>query len=215
MEFPDVLASNQATLYGVLLAGALIFLGLLMRPKSKNLPPVVRTIPVIGGLLKFLNGPVQMAREEYDRLGPVFTCKVLTRNITFLIGPEVSENFFKAPEAEMSQKEVYKFNVPTFGPDVVFAVDYPIRVEQYRFFMEALKVSRLKGYVDAMVEEAQVHFSCRFDFSGTEIQANFFLIALWFTDIHSFPRFTSFLRVLFTVARTACVCRRFQFLCCC
>ncbi|BBN17082.1 sterol 14alpha-demethylase [Marchantia polymorpha subsp. ruderalis] len=155
MEFPDVLASNQATLYGVLLAGALIFLGLLMRPKSKNLPPVVRTIPVIGGLLKFLNGPVQMAREEYDRLGPVFTCKVLTRNITFLIGPEVSENFFKAPEAEMSQKEVYKFNVPTFGPDVVFAVDYPIRVEQYRFFMEALKVSRLKGYVDAMVEEAQ------------------------------------------------------------
>ncbi|KAL2613404.1 hypothetical protein R1flu_025096 [Riccia fluitans] len=159
MELPDVFAANQATLLGVLLAGALIFLGLMLRPKHKNLPPKVRTIPIIGGLLKFLKGPIQMARDEYEKLGPVFTCKVLTRNITFLLGPEVSEHFFKAPESEMSQKEVYKFNVPTFGPEVVFAVDYPIRVEQYRFFMEALKVSKLKGYVDAMVEEAEAFTS--------------------------------------------------------
>lgn len=52
--------------------------------------------------------------------------------------------------------QVYQFNVPTFGPGVVFDVDYSIRMEQFRFFTEALTVKRLKSYVDFMVEEAEV-----------------------------------------------------------
>jgi sterol 14-demethylase len=51
---------------------------------------------------------------------------------------------------------VYQFNVPTFGPGVVFDVDYSIRQEQFRFFTESLRVSKLKGYVDQMVVEAEV-----------------------------------------------------------
>ena len=46
------------------------------------------------------------------------------KRITFLIGPKVSEHFFKAKDTEMSQKEVYEFNVPTFGKGVVFDVDH-------------------------------------------------------------------------------------------
>jgi len=46
--------------------------------------------------------------------------------------------------------------VPTFGPGVVFDVDYSVRMEQFRFFTEALTVKRLKSYVDFMVEEAEV-----------------------------------------------------------
>ena len=52
--------------------------------------------------------------------------------------------------------QVYQFNVPTFGPGVVFDVDYSVRMEQYRFFTEALTVKRLKSYVEMMVEEAEV-----------------------------------------------------------
>ena len=39
----------------------------------------------------------------------------------------------------MSQKEVYEFNVPTFGRGVVFDVDHTVRAEQFRFFAEARK----------------------------------------------------------------------------
>ena len=52
------------------------------------------------------------------------------KRITFLIGPKVSEHFFKAKDTEMSQKEVYEFNVPTFGKGVVFDVDHTTRAEQ-------------------------------------------------------------------------------------
>ena len=54
------------------------------------------------------------------------------KRITFLIGPKVSEHFFKAKDTEMSQKEVYEFNVPTFGKGVVFDVDHQTRAEQFR-----------------------------------------------------------------------------------
>ncbi|KAJ4915422.1 Sterol 14-demethylase [Raphanus sativus] len=73
--------------------------------------------------------------------------------------PEVSAHFFKAPESDLSQQEVYQFNVPTFGPGVVFDVDYTVRQEQFRFFTEALRVNKLKGYVEMMVTEAEDYFS--------------------------------------------------------
>ncbi|KAL8138093.1 hypothetical protein V2J09_004094 [Rumex salicifolius] len=133
---------------------------ILMGRSRKKLPPVVKTnLPVIGGLVRFLKGPIVMLREEYPKLGGVFTLNLVNKNITFLIGPEVSAHFFKAAEADLSQQEVYRFNVPTFGPGVVFDVDYSIRQEQFRFFTEALRVNKLKSYVDMMVFEAEEYFS--------------------------------------------------------
>nr|QNS29935.1 cytochrome P450 [Nothapodytes nimmoniana] len=135
-------------------------ISVLLIPKpQRRLPPVVKAWPVVGGLVRFLKGPVVMLREEYPKLGSVFTCKLLNKKITFLIGPEVSAHFFKAEESDLSQQEVYRFNVPTFGPGVVFDVDYSVRKEQFKFFTESLKTTKLKGYVDRMVKEAEDYFS--------------------------------------------------------
>ncbi|KAL3621354.1 hypothetical protein CASFOL_036266 [Castilleja foliolosa] len=143
-----------ATLFVAKLISALI-----MPRSNKRLPPTVNVWPILGGLIRFMKGPVVMLREEYPKLGGVFTLKLLNKNITFLIGPEVSAHFFKASESDLSQQEVYQFNVPTFGPGVVFDVDYTIRQEQFRFFTEALRVNKLKAYVDQMVMEAEDYFS--------------------------------------------------------
>ncbi|XP_027151335.1 sterol 14-demethylase [Coffea eugenioides] len=148
---------------GLLLLATLLVAKLvsaLIVPRSnKRLPPAVKGWPLFGGLFRFLRGPVDLLREEYPKLGSVFTLKLLSKNITFFIGPEVSAHFFKAPESDLSQQEVYQFNVPTFGPGVVFDVDYSIRQEQFRFFTESLRVTKLKGYVDQMVFETQDYFS--------------------------------------------------------
>jgi sterol 14-demethylase len=84
---------------------------------------------------------------------------VFHKRITFLIGPKVSEHFFKAKDTEMSQKEVYEFNVPTFGKGVVFDVDHTTRAEQFRFFADSLKSNRLRQYVGMMVKEAEDFFA--------------------------------------------------------
>ncbi|XP_031477701.1 obtusifoliol 14-alpha demethylase-like [Nymphaea colorata] len=136
------------------LISALLFSG-----SKKKIPPTVKAFPVVGGLIRFMKGPIVMIREEYRRLGSVFTVNLLHKKVTFLIGPEVSSHFFKAVETDLSQQEVYQFNVPTFGPGVVFDVDYSVRQEQFRFFTEALRVTKLKGYVEQMVVETEDYFS--------------------------------------------------------
>ncbi|KAL3613974.1 hypothetical protein CASFOL_042048 [Castilleja foliolosa] len=150
---------NVGLLLVATLIAAKLISALIMPRSNKRLPPTVSAWPVLGGLIRFMKGPVVMLREEYPKLGGVFTLKLLNKNITFLIGPEVSAHFFKASESDLSQQEVYQFNVPTFGPGVVFDVDYTIRQEQFRFFTEALRVNKLKGYVDQMVIEAEDYFS--------------------------------------------------------
>ena len=51
--------------------------------------------------------------------------------------------------------QVYEFNVPTFGPGVVFDVDHKTRAEQFRFFADALKTARSDAYVPQFVAEAR------------------------------------------------------------
>lgn len=108
MQGEQVADGSKALLLGgsLLVATLIAFFFLHWSRSKKNLPPVVPTIPVVGGLMKFIKGPMIMLQEQYERLGSVFTVKVVTRNITFLIGPEVSSHFFKAQEADLSQREV-------------------------------------------------------------------------------------------------------------
>lgn len=100
--------SKVMMLLGSLLVAAIVgHFVLAWNRKRRNLPPVVDSaVPFVGGLLKFIKGPVPLLKEEYGRLGQVFTLQMLTRNVTFLIGPEVSAHFFKAQEADLSQREV-------------------------------------------------------------------------------------------------------------
>ncbi|KAF7124177.1 hypothetical protein RHSIM_Rhsim12G0016600 [Rhododendron simsii] len=137
-----------------LVVAKLVSLFLNPRSPTRRLPPVIATWPIIGSLVRFLKGPVAMIREEYQKLGSVFTLNLLNKKITCLIGPEVSAHFFNGFESG-GQQEVYRFNVPTFGPGMVYDVDYSVRQEQFRFFTESLRVSKLKGYVDQVLMEAQ------------------------------------------------------------
>ena len=77
--------------------------------KSKKTPPLIEwsgglKIPLVGGMLEFLKGPMKLMAKAFPKYGEVFTVPVFHERITFLIGPKVSEFFFKAKDVEMSQK---------------------------------------------------------------------------------------------------------------
>jgi sterol 14-demethylase len=90
--------------------------------------------------------------------GEVVTVPLLHKRMTFLFGPHAAPHFFNAPDDKMSQTEVYNFNVPTFGPGVVYDVDLKVRNEQFRIVAEALKTARLQSYVPAFRQEAEAYF---------------------------------------------------------
>ena len=70
--------------------------------------------------------------EAFSKYGEVFTVPVGNKRMTFLIGPTASVHFFRGSDEVISQKEVYEFNVPTFGKGVVFDVDHRLRREQFK-----------------------------------------------------------------------------------
>lgn len=125
--------------------------------KHLRLPPVVSgRLPLIGGLVRFIKNPVEMLKEEHEIVGSVFTLNVLNKNITFLLEPDVSAHFFTAPVSQLSQKEVYRFSVPIFGPGIIYDAEYSVRQEKFRFFEEAFRVTKLRGFVHDLLQEVQV-----------------------------------------------------------
>jgi len=127
---------------------------------GRRRPPLatVSRLPLIGGLVDFLGGPRALLGKLHPRYGDVFTVPLAHKRMTFLIGPAASAPFFKASDEDMSQDEVYAFNIPVFGKGVVYDVPLAERREQFRMLGEALKTARLEEYVPKMVAEAEDFF---------------------------------------------------------
>ncbi|KAK3125399.1 hypothetical protein QOZ80_7BG0604380 [Eleusine coracana subsp. coracana] len=139
------------------------------RPTTKRPrpPPVAPGFPLLGIVPALLaKGPLELIRDNYLRLGSVFTLRLFHLKVTFLVGPEVSSHFYQGLDSEISQDEVSQFTIPTFGPGVAFDVDYATRREQFRFFGDAMKPVKLRTYVAHMVNEVESHFA-RWGQSGT------------------------------------------------
>uniref|UniRef100_M8BMF7 Obtusifoliol 14-alpha demethylase n=1 Tax=Aegilops tauschii TaxID=37682 RepID=M8BMF7_AEGTA len=119
-------------------------------------PPVVNSI----ALLKLLptlctKGPEITMTYLYNKFGSVFTVSILWKRISFLVGPEVSGPFFQGSESEVSQGNFNEFTVPMFGQENGFAVDCSTRMDEIRFYIEALKPSQLRSHVDPMLREVE------------------------------------------------------------
>ncbi|KAL5202049.1 hypothetical protein ABZP36_013001 [Zizania latifolia] len=105
-------------------------------------------------------------RDRYEKMRSVFTVSLLQRKVTFLVGSEESSHFYRALDSEVTQDEILRFTVPTFGPGVGYAVDHATRLEQVRFFGDIMKPAKLRTYVDLMVAEVEEYFA-RWGQSGT------------------------------------------------
>ncbi|GJN11336.1 hypothetical protein PR202_ga29519 [Eleusine coracana subsp. coracana] len=135
--------------------------------KRPRPPPVALGFPLLGVVPALLGkGPLELIRDNYLRLGSVFTVRLFRLKVTFLVGPEVSSHFYQGLDSEISQDEVSQFTIPTFGSGVAFDVDYATRREQFRFFGDAMKPVKLRTYVGHMVNEVENHFA-RWGQSGT------------------------------------------------
>jgi len=77
--------------------------------------------------------------------------------LTFLIGPEAQEIFFKASDDVLSQQEVYDYVRPVFGEGVVFDAPKKNRQVQFQTMANGLRTSRLKAYVHKIEDETRMY----------------------------------------------------------
>lgn len=136
-------------------------------PPKRRGPPVAEGAPLLGVLPAILTRSLQdVIRDQYSKLGSVFTLSSLGAKVTFLVGPEVSAHFFHAPESEVTIADVYKVSVPILGKGVGYDIDLDTRNEQHRFFADALRPARLRSHAPLMVGEVEEYFA-RWGQSGT------------------------------------------------
>ena len=66
-------------------------------PPDAKLPPVVTThIPLVGGIVSFLQDPLGAVAKAKEKYGNVFTINMFHIRSTFLIGSEAHKAFFEA-----------------------------------------------------------------------------------------------------------------------
>lgn len=79
-------------------------------------------------------------------------------NMTFLIGPEAHQVFFKATDEELSPREAYQMVVPVFGPGVVYDCPTSVMYEQLKFVKSGLVLGQLRKvcfYVPTLILSIQ------------------------------------------------------------
>lgn len=112
-------------------------------------------IPVVGTIVEFGKSPVKMVQRCYEEYGAVFTVPFFHKRLTFLIGPEAQEPFFKASDEVLSQNEVYGFMKPVFGAGVVYDASKKNRQVQFQSMANGLRTARLKGYTAKIEKETR------------------------------------------------------------
>lgn len=151
----------------VVVALLLVLFILVWKKRPSNAPPTASIgIPVIGNFIEFAKNPVDFAANCLDKYGAIFTVPMFHKNLTFVLGPEVSIPFFKLSDDFMSQNEVYGFMTPVFGKNVVYDAEPKRRTQQYQSMAQGLKGNRLKAYIPKIEKEA-LEYLQRWGESGT------------------------------------------------
>lgn len=152
------------TLALVTVAVVLLIVGDGKAPSANSIKTAARPpsysvgLPIIGTLLSFVDNPLKLVWEAYVKKGEVFTLRLLHKRLTFVIGPDACETFFKASDTELDQNEPYKFSTPVFGKDVVYDATLENRLQHFRILSMTLRVNMLETYVPLMIKEAEDFF---------------------------------------------------------
>ena len=167
---------------GAAVLGLVIIAMIFMRRRPKNAPPnAYLGLPLVGNYIEFAKNPVNFIARCLDKFGPIYTVPMLHKNLTFLLGPEVSAPFFRLNDDYMSQAEVYGFMTPVFGKGVVYDAEPKRRTQQYQvwivyFFHGCFHPSHsLPLYVICS-------FRCIFSFSFLIVVFTRFFLRVWPRD---------------------------------
>ena len=113
----------------------------------------INIIIFIGNYIEFAKSPVKFVEMCLNKYGPIYTVPMAHKKLTFLLGPEVSEPFFKLQDEYMSQPEVYSFMTPVFGKGVVYDATPEKRNKQYQGMAHGLRAQPLRSYVPKIEKE--------------------------------------------------------------
>lgn len=138
---------------------------------EKEIPTLSGGLPLLGHAINFRNNPVEMLAKGYTEHGPVFKFNVTGKTFVTFAGPDAHKAYFRAPDNQLSQKEVYGFTIPIFGKGVAYDATPEVMAEQIDLLRPALKHSQLSTYIELMKVEINQQLDKLGDTGKVEITA--------------------------------------------
>jgi sterol 14-demethylase len=127
---------------------------LLDMPDAHRPPPrLTGGLPLLGHAIDLHKRPIELLLRGWREHGELFEIDLVSDRCAVLMGPRAHEAFFRAPEDQLSQRDVYQFTVPIFGTGVAYDAPPALMAEQVGFLHPAVREKRLETYIRHMVEE--------------------------------------------------------------
>lgn len=122
--------------------------------KSGRLPPMVSGgIPILGHTVDFVKDTAGLLTRAYKECGPVARFRIVGKDMVLLTGPEAHEEFFRAPDEQLSPRVAYQMMVPVFGKGVAYDNEPQKMMEQLHMLLPALQAARMRTYGDVVAKE--------------------------------------------------------------
>ncbi len=112
-------------------------------------------VPVLGYAFEFARNPVALIERGRQKYGDVFFMQLTGKRVMVLTGPTANEAFFRAPDSQLTQREVYQFMVPVFGPGVAYDCEPQLMEEQLGFVMPAMRDDSMRKFAAIMEHETE------------------------------------------------------------
>lgn len=118
-------------------------------------PLMSGAVPGLGHMLAFRKTPIELLTQGWQEHGSTFRMQLLNQQVMVLIGPKASEACFRAPDAQLSPHDIYKFMTPIFGHGIAYDTTPEIMSEQLGFLLPALRDARMRTYAQMMAQETE------------------------------------------------------------
>ena len=134
-----------------------LFPGFLQATAPRLAPRLDGGLPYLGHVLEFNKRPLDLIRRGVSEFGEIFQLQLVGTRCTVLIGPEANEAFFRAPDTQLSPREVYRFVTPVFGRGIAYDAPSNVMTEQIGFLMPALRDKNMRTYARLMQAETEAY----------------------------------------------------------
>jgi len=122
-------------------------------PLPRPIPRVHGGLPVLGHALAFQRDPLSLLERAWRAHGEVFQFRLGGREVVLFAGPEAHDAYFRAPDNQLSAREVYQFTVPIFGKGVAYDVAPERMAEQLSFLAPLMRGGPMHAYARLIDQE--------------------------------------------------------------
>ncbi len=119
----------------------------------RPIPKLRGGLPILGQALAFQRDPLSFLEHAWREHGEVFQFQLGARDFVLFAGPEAHDAYFRAPDDQLSAREVYQFTIPIFGRGVAYDVAPELMAEQLGFLAPLLRGGPMHSYARLMHAE--------------------------------------------------------------